>query len=103
MIEALRALGEHDCEVVAVASVQEEVGLRGARVATARMRPDIGLAIDITLANDAADSKPHERITALGGGRGGEGLRRGRDRAPAGGRPPGRGGPGARRSRTSWR
>ena len=35
MIEALRALGEHACEVVAVASVQEEVGLRGARVATA--------------------------------------------------------------------
>ena len=39
MIEALRALGDHDCEVVAVASVQEEVGLRGARVATARVRP----------------------------------------------------------------
>jgi tetrahedral aminopeptidase len=49
-------------------SVQEEVGLRGARVATARVRPDIGLAIDTTLANDAADSKPHERITTLGGG-----------------------------------
>ena len=68
MIEALRALGEHDCEVVAVASVQEEVGLRGARVATARVRPDIGLAIDTTLANDVADAKPHERITSLGGG-----------------------------------
>ena len=39
MIEAFRALGDHDCEVVAVASVQEEVGLRGARVATARLRP----------------------------------------------------------------
>ncbi len=68
MIEAVRALGDHQCEVVAVASVQEEVGLRGARVATARVRPQIGLAIDITLANDGPDAKPHERITTLGGG-----------------------------------
>ena len=68
MIEAFRALADHHCEVVAVASVQEEVGLRGARVATARLRPRIGLAIDITLANDVPGAKPHEHITTLGGG-----------------------------------
>ena len=68
MIQAMKALGEHRCEVVAVATVQEEVGLRGARVATARVRPDIGLAIDTTLANDGPGAKPHERITELGGG-----------------------------------
>jgi endoglucanase len=68
MIEAFRGLGDHHCEVVAVASVQEEVGLRGARVATARVRPRIGLAIDITLANDGPGAKPHERITTIGGG-----------------------------------
>lgn len=68
MIQAMKALGDHDCEIVAVASVQEEVGLRGARVATARVRPDIGLAIDITLANDGPGSTPHERITELGAG-----------------------------------
>lgn len=68
MIEAVRALGDHECEVVAVASVQEEVGLRGARVATSRVRPDIGLAIDITLANDGPGAKGHERISALGEG-----------------------------------
>lgn len=68
MIEAFRALGDHECEVVAVASVQEEVGLRGARVATQRVRPRIGLAIDITLANDGPGAKPHERITRLGEG-----------------------------------
>ena len=69
MIEALRALGEHDCEVVAVASVQEEVGLRGARVATSRVRPDIGLAIDITLANDGRRRqapRAHHRASAAG-------------------------------------
>ena len=68
MIEAFRALDDHECEVVAVASVQEEVGLRGARVATQRVRPRIGLAIDITLANDGPGAKPHERITRLGEG-----------------------------------
>jgi len=36
MIQAMKALSGHRCEVVAVASVQEEVGLRGARVATAK-------------------------------------------------------------------
>jgi tetrahedral aminopeptidase len=68
MLKAFQALTEHRCEVVAVASVQEEVGLRGARVATQRVRPRIGLAIDITLANDLPDAKPHERITTLGAG-----------------------------------
>lgn len=68
MIEAMKALGDHACEVVAVGSVQEEVGLRGARVATARVRPAVGLAIDITLANDGPGTKPHERVTTVGGG-----------------------------------
>jgi endoglucanase len=68
MLKAFQALGDHDCEVVAVASVQEEVGLRGARVAAARVRPRVGLAIDITLANDGPDAKPHERVTTVGGG-----------------------------------
>ncbi|WP_217912824.1 M42 family metallopeptidase [Miltoncostaea marina] len=68
MIEAFRALRDHHCEVVAVATVQEEVGIRGARVAAARLRPRIGLAIDITLANDVPGAKAHEKITTLGGG-----------------------------------
>ncbi len=68
MVQAMKALDQHDCEIVAVATVQEEVGLRGARVATARVRPDVGLAIDITLANDGPGAKPHERITQLGAG-----------------------------------
>jgi endoglucanase len=70
MIEAVRALGEHRCEVVAVASVQEEVGLRGARVAANRVRPAIALAIDTTIANDTPGAKAHERCTTLGAGAG---------------------------------
>ncbi|MDP4621146.1 MAG: M20/M25/M40 family metallo-hydrolase [Thermoleophilia bacterium] len=68
MLRALRQLAEHECEVVAVATTQEEVGLRGARVAAQRLRPDIGLAIDITLANDGPGAKPHERVTVVGAG-----------------------------------
>lgn len=68
MIEAMRALGDTTCEVFAVAAVQEEVGLRGARVAAARIRPEVALAIDITLANDGPDTKPHERVSDVGGG-----------------------------------
>lgn len=68
MIEAMRALGGHACEVVAVATVQEEVGLRGARVATARVRPRLGLAIDITLANDIPGAGAHEKVSVVGAG-----------------------------------
>jgi tetrahedral aminopeptidase len=68
MIEAMRALSSHRCEVFAVATVQEEVGLRGARVAASRIKPQIGLAIDITLANDTPGAKPHERVSTVGGG-----------------------------------
>ncbi len=35
------------CDVVAVATVQEELGLRGARTAAARLVPDAAIAIDV--------------------------------------------------------
>ena len=68
MIEAMRALGATNCDVYAVAAVQEEVGLRGSRVATQRIRPELGLAIDITLSNDVPSAKPGERVSEIGGG-----------------------------------
>ena len=68
MIEAMKALGKHACDVYAVAAVQEEVGCRGARVATMRIKPQIGLAIDITLANDGPGVPPHQRVSAIGAG-----------------------------------
>lgn len=68
MVEAIRALGDHDCEIFAVAAVQEEVGLRGARVAASRIRPQVALAMDITLANDGPGVPPHKRVTCVGGG-----------------------------------
>ena len=68
MIEALRAAGPSPAEVVAVATVQEEVGLRGARVATARVRPDIALAIDTCPANDGPGAPASGPSTRLGKG-----------------------------------
>jgi len=68
MLEAMRRLGPHQVDVYAVASAQEELGVRGATVAARNIDPDIGIALDITLANDVPDQKAHERVTRLGAG-----------------------------------
>lgn len=68
MIEALRSLGDHEAEVVAVATTQEEVGLRGAQTAAYGVEPDIAVALDVTLAGDIPGFKPDEQVTRLGQG-----------------------------------
>jgi putative aminopeptidase FrvX len=68
MIEALRRLRPHRVDLYAVASVQEEIGIRGAQIAARNIDPDIGIALDVTLANDVPDAKAHEYVTRLGGG-----------------------------------
>ena len=68
MLEALRAVGQHHVDIVAVASVQEEIGLRGAGTAAYHLEPDIGVALDVTLALDIPGRSPEEHIARLGGG-----------------------------------
>jgi endoglucanase len=68
MLEAVRAAGPTRAEVHAVATVQEEVGLRGARVAAARIRPEIGLALDICPADDGPGTPEDGPSTRLGAG-----------------------------------
>lgn len=68
MIEALRRVENAKAEIHAVATTQEEVGLRGARVAAYSAEPDISIAIDITLALDFPGMKPQEYVTQLGKG-----------------------------------
>ena len=68
MLEALRAAGPSAAEIIATATVQEEVGLRGARVATARIRPHIALAIDTCPANDGPGTPAGGATTRLGQG-----------------------------------
>ncbi len=80
MLEALRAAGPSPAEVVAVATFQEAVGLRGARVATARVRPDIALAIDTCPANDGPGAPTSGASTRIG-----EHVQGGLERRDAGG------------------
>ncbi len=68
MIEALRAVGTHQAEIIAVATVQEEVGLRGAQTAAYALKPTVGIALDVTLANDFPGPADHEYVTKLGDG-----------------------------------
>ena len=56
----------------------------GARVATARLRPDVGLAIDITLANDGADAEAPRAHHHARRRCGREGLRRRARSCPGG-------------------
>ncbi|NWF86673.1 M42 family metallopeptidase [Candidatus Bathyarchaeota archaeon] len=52
MIEAMKQLKGKDCTVYAVGTVQEEVGLRGATTAAFGICPDVGIALDVTVAGD---------------------------------------------------
>jgi endoglucanase len=52
VIEALRQLKKTPHEVYAVFSVQEEVGIRGARTSAYAVNPDMGIALDVTLTGD---------------------------------------------------
>ena len=68
LIEALRRARDTRAEIYAVVSVQEEVGLRGARTSAYGIDPDVGVALDITLATDVPGSDPTQMVTELGRG-----------------------------------
>jgi endoglucanase len=69
-IEAVRALSKkaRGAEIHVAFTTQEEVGLRGARTAAYRVRPDIGLGIDVTLACDTPGVPEQDRTTQQGKG-----------------------------------
>jgi endoglucanase len=68
MIEALKKAASNAVDVYAVATVQEEIGLRGATAAGSAIAPDIAIALDITIANEFPGSAEQDRITELGKG-----------------------------------
>lgn len=71
MIEAIRKLkaaGSHEADVVAVATTQEEVGLRGAGTSAFHVEPTVGVALDVTLALDIPGTAKSEQVTQLGAG-----------------------------------
>jgi endoglucanase len=67
-IEAMKRLEKHQADVYFIATVQEEVGLRGARTSAFAIAPDIGVALDVTVACDIPSVPAHEQLTRLGKG-----------------------------------
>jgi endoglucanase len=68
VVRALEKLGDHRCEVHAVWTVQEEVGLRGAGPAAFGVEPDIALSCDTTLCCDTPGTPEDQQVTKFGGG-----------------------------------
>lgn len=58
LIEALRALKKPAIDTYFVFTAQEEVGVRGARVAAFAIAPDYGIAVDITGTGDTPECFP---------------------------------------------
>ncbi|MEA2067811.1 MAG: M20/M25/M40 family metallo-hydrolase, partial [Verrucomicrobiota bacterium] len=73
VLEAARQLAKMNpkAEIHAVATVQEEIGLRGATTAAYGIDPDIGIAVDVTFATDhpnMGDAMKRENLIELGKG-----------------------------------
>jgi endoglucanase len=66
LIEVLRQLDTPPHDVCFVFSVQEEVGLRGARTSAYGIEPDVGIAVDVTVAADTPEAK--KLVMKLGAG-----------------------------------
>ena len=67
-IEAVKKAQNAKYEVVLAATVQEEVGCRGAGPAAYATQPDIAIAIDTTLCVDTPGVPEDERVTRQGDG-----------------------------------
>lgn len=68
MIRAMQQAQAFGFETYAVATVQEEVGLRGAMTSAYAINPDVGIALDTTLAVDFPGVPEHQQVTRLGQG-----------------------------------
>jgi len=68
MIETLKRLQKVDCNVYAVGTIQEEVGLRGATIAAFQVAPDVGIALESTVAGDTPGVGEGEAPAKMGEG-----------------------------------
>lgn len=67
-IRTLQALKNPKNDIFGVFTVQEEVGMRGAAPATFGVEPDIGIALDVTVASDIPGIQEEHYVTELGKG-----------------------------------
>ncbi|MEX2263933.1 MAG: M42 family metallopeptidase [Bryobacteraceae bacterium] len=72
LIEVLRRLKQNPapCSVYAVATVQEEIGLRGAQTSSHQVKPDIGISVEVGVASDYPGITQDEAQERLGKGPG---------------------------------
>ena len=70
MLEAMKRAQACQVDIYAVATVQEEVGLRGVPTAAYAIEPDVGIALDGSLASDVPYAKEEERHCVMGAGTG---------------------------------
>lgn len=70
LVEVMRRLARegHPNTVYGVATVQEEVGLRGAATSVEKVNPDVALILESDIAGDVPGIKPEESPVKLGGG-----------------------------------
>jgi endoglucanase len=68
LIKIMERLKSSRAQVYAVATVQEEVGLKGARTSSFAINPDFAIAIDTTVAGDTPGIKETESSLRLGDG-----------------------------------
>jgi len=65
-IETIKALKDSPNELFFVFSTQEEVGLRGAKTSAFSINPEMGIAVDVTLAADVPHCEPGNPVLGKG-------------------------------------
>ena len=68
MLEAAKRIDDPDVTIHFAATVQEEVGIRGAQTLGFDLDPDLAIALDVTVANDVPGFEPGDHVTELGEG-----------------------------------
>ncbi|HZJ56683.1 MAG TPA: M42 family metallopeptidase [Clostridia bacterium] len=66
LVKTIRDIGDTPNDLYFVFTVQEELGLRGAKTSAYALEPDLAIAVDVTATGDTPKSKP--MAVALGGG-----------------------------------
>lgn len=67
MMEVLKRVNTR-ATVYGVGTVQEEVGLKGAKTSSFKLNPDLAIALDVTLSGDHPGIKPEEAPVVIGKG-----------------------------------
>ncbi|WP_088810405.1 MULTISPECIES: endo-1,4-beta-glucanase [Listeria] len=70
MVEIFKAFDNANATLYGVATVQEEVGLRGAQTSVQKIEPDIAIILDTLVAGDTPNINPIHFPLKLGGGAG---------------------------------